>query len=243
MVQHQQTLESSSGQWPTRIRVESSAVLERETVRSLFVREFQEHSTLRSVGVAALQLTSGEQETQHQALEDCFALGRSDPRVLILIRHMMANFRGQVLRHAIVLLSHATSHPDILYTENNWIPRETADVLMPHLVWTLSEIRKMIALTRGEEWNRGSMFQCIYSILCVDPMIEPKMEKVAKKFLETGKQEDAFWCMYLCLYWAGERGLEKYDEFCEQDIRFADHALTSEIVSILEEHGQLTLFE
>jgi hypothetical protein len=235
---------SSLGQnVPSYIPIVAERILNAETLESDFKRTFYAFNTQRVVGPALLQLASDDRDGQIRALQDCFALGRTDARVLILIRHLLHLFAPDVLRLALIILAHATPHPDIFWHRGNWIPLETCAELKKRLVWSPHEIEILMNSADQEEWHRGAFGQCVYSLLCEDPKIEQKMGDVAIAALAKGDEELAFWAMYLTIYWARREGPEMYSGFLAIDRRFGELSLSKEVQLALKENGYLVLFE
>lgn len=225
------------------VPVDRANVLTRETLEKSFKSTYASFHTQRIVGPALLNLSDQDQGLQICALRNCFVLGRTDGRVLIIIRHLLHLFRGDVLRLAVVILAHATPHPDILHHSKNWIPEESCNRLKPHLTWSIDEIRTLMLSADWEEWHRGGQGQNVYSLLCQDSDIEKKMGDVAIAALTNGERDLAFQAMYLVIYWARREGLEMYKGFLAIDRRFGDLPISNELRVCLEEHSCVTLFE
>lgn len=234
-------LETSERESLKSIRIESANILNSDTLRSAFTADFKEFTNLRSIGQASLNLVRSD--FQRQALSDCFVLGRADARVLTLIRELLHLFEDETLHLAIAILGHATPHPDIFWHKGNWIPESTCREVCKRFRWSIEEIIRILKLVECDEWQRGGMGQMVYSLLCVDPAIEEKIDQVADVFLMRNDDENAFWCMYLSIYWANDRGMAKFEQFLERDERFGTLPLVAEMLLGLEKYGYVTLFE
>lgn len=236
-------LQSVGDSIPPHVPVETRAILTAESLESEFKLAYRTYDVARTVGRVLLQLPDRDSNAQCQALEDCFVLGRCDPRVLIMIRCLLSRFHDHVLRFAVMVLAHATRHPDIFYSKHNWTPHETEKEIQAHFVWSVEEIATLLNSVHPEEWHRGGQGQYVYSLLCVDPDIEKKIGEAAISALQRGDEELAFRAMYLAIYWAGSEGLAMFEEFLAFDRGFGQLPLSNELALLLRENGRVTLFE
>lgn len=139
------------------------------------------------------QLLSANDRLQDDAVLNAWALGRSDARYLVILRRMLLELRPPyALRRAIFLLSHAGSHPDILWTPQNWIPPEIAKQALPSFTWSPEEIAHMLRAIDGAAWGRGSLGQCFDVLMYEDPMIVAKARGAVGLLLDVahGGDED-----------------------------------------------------
>lgn len=58
---------------------------------------------------------------QTGAVYDAWALSRSEPKYLLILRRFIMDLQPEPLRRTIWLLSHVGSHPNIFWTKENWI--------------------------------------------------------------------------------------------------------------------------
>jgi hypothetical protein len=112
---------------------------------------------------------------QTVAVYDAWALSRSDPRFLLVLRRFILDLQPESLRHAIWLLSHIGLHPDILWTEDNWIKPEAKELLRPSLRWSPEELARMLGSIDYEDYGRGTIGQCLDVLLYEDPNIVRKL--------------------------------------------------------------------
>lgn len=80
-------------------------------------------------------------------------------------------------------------------------------------------------------------------LLHEDPAIRGKIEQVASAALHNGDEETAIGALYLAIYWAGERGREKFLELVSREPGFQSLSLSGELRRILAEFRFVTLFE
>ncbi len=125
---------------------------------------------------------------QTDAVYDAWALGRHDVKYLAIVRRLILDLQPIAIRRAIVLLSHAGSHPDILWTPHNWIPQPIQDRILPFFRWSPEEIAHMISAVDPGDWGRGTLGQCLDVLLYEDPNVVAKLH-IAIKLLS--KEPDA----------------------------------------------------
>jgi hypothetical protein len=236
-------LNSTPRPLPSYIPVESTRLLTPETLETDFIPSYAGFHTQRVVGPAMLCLTSDDCSTQQSGLRDCFILGRSDARVLIMIRRLLSWYSKESLRLAVAILAHATPHPDIIYHPKNIVPHTVCQILRPHFHWTSAELFLLMTSVDWEEWHRGGQGQCVYSLICDDPAIEQKIADLALTALNIGNDDLAFSAMYLAIYWARQEARQMYDRFIAIDSRFGELPLATELRSVLDYHDAVTLFE
>ncbi|MFF7127227.1 hypothetical protein [Streptomyces sp. NPDC008240] len=95
-------------------------------------------------GHSLLDLIAQDVGAQLSAVHDCFALGRGDMRALLLVRHTITRLSGWALMAAITALSHCAPHPDIAWSERNWIPRRIRNQVAATFDWSPDELLHMI---------------------------------------------------------------------------------------------------
>lgn len=228
------------------VPVPSDQILTAETLPA-FKERFKLFWDRQSGGKAILRLCTDNEDEQMGALFDCFAYGRRDARVLIVLRYMLKMFRGTAMHHAIHILSHITPHPDIFWHQGNWISEEICKEVSAHFRWTVEEILLLFSTVRWVEWQRGGFGESLYMLFAEDPDIKPKMEQAAIAALDLCEDQDnedtAFGALYLTLYWARKKACEKYSEMLNRDSRFGELMLDTELRACLQNSPCLFLFE
>lgn len=197
--------------------------------------------------VASLfDLCDEAEERQMSGILDCFALGRSDARVLILLRYLLGLLSDGPLKAAIYALSHVTPHPDILWSKSNWVPEDICTKVRRHLRWSRDEIIRFFGEVSWGEWQRGDVGEDLYMLLDCDPKVHVTMQQVlfdALRALNPPNQDVAFTALYLTLYWAQENGMNVYDRIVADLPEVRELPLASELEVTLEEQGCVILFE
>ena len=186
-----------------------------------------------------LDLVAEDATVQARAVWDCWALGRRDPRPLILLR---ASLRWLVeveaLWPAIHILSLATAHPDVFWSEENRLPQKTRDRLYASFRWSLEEVGLLLGAPTGEMWERGDLGQSVYMLLIADSDHEAKIRRV----IEYTSNEDVAWAGTMILVsLADENGLAVLDELASRSPLLKVNRLTSELRQTLVEHVNVTI--
>ena len=114
----------------------------------------------RGAGDLTLNLLSPD-PFQTGAVYDAWALSRSDPKYLLIMRRLIMDLLPESLRRAIWLLSHVGSHPNILWTKDNWIKPESEKQLLPSFRWSPEEIAHMITAVEHSDYGRGTLGECL----------------------------------------------------------------------------------
>ena len=112
---------------------------------------------------------------QIDAVFDAWALGRYDTRYFLVLRRLILDLEPVALVQAIVLLSHAGDHPDILWTKDNWVPQNIQDAIVPSFKWSPEEITQMLKAVDHEDWGRGTRGQCLDVLFYEDRKVVSKL--------------------------------------------------------------------
>jgi hypothetical protein len=219
-------------------------------VANAVLDEKELHTSLRSAVLEAsrvvkdplVQTLSEESDISESAILDCFALGRSDARVLLGLRYLLRAFDREVMRSLIYVLTHLTPHPDIFWHERNWIPKEIKQAVQPHLYWEQAEILRLLQAVDADEYQRGGMGQSLYMLLVQDSNITEKMASVAVRAASSGDEEIGNIALYLHLYWLGEDAPERFSNLLSAHASLRSLSNVPEIAQQLEDHGYLAMF-
>ena len=227
---------------PAYIPLDESRVLTPRTLETEFKPEFRRQANRRSIGSAFLQLCSQSEVVQLGALSDCFAVARTDPRVLVVVRHLLGLLTGEALRHALWVLASAVVNPYEDRRDYPWIPQASRVALKPYLRWARDELSHLFALYGWDEWQRDQPARDLFILLCQDPRIGEKLEGVANDLLSSGVEEPAFAALYLSVYFAGEEGERRYWEIVDRTPAFRDLGMTAEVEAILSDCGSVSMY-
>lgn len=195
----------------------------------------------RHVGLPALQLLSASIGDVEVAILDTFALGRSDARAFLLLAALLRRIPSQLQRLAVSILAMATRHPDVFWTEGNWIPSEIKSQLHARLKWTADEVAFLLRLVveDGEGIQRGSFGQHVFHVLELDAGLDARLEWVA-----TDRRAEilvAYYAAVILLY-RSEAPTELMRDLKQRTPeRWADRHFV-ELEELIEEHGWVSLF-
>jgi len=173
----------ASGDDPRALAVTMSSWSLTEGTLDAFLR--QARTYLAASGPPALLgLADEDEDLQIEAIHDAFALGRTDPRPLLLVRRSLIFLGDDALAQAVRLLTLALVRPhgDIYWTADNWIDgRVRARVSQELAEWSVPEAARLLALPDGEEWSRGGLGQDVAALIGSGwhPDVERLLEEVA----------------------------------------------------------------
>lgn len=211
-----------------------------------------------------LNLASPDSSLVRSALFDCLAVGRHDPRYLKLVRFTIPAIDDQMsVWAAIHLLAHATSHPDISWHKDNYIPEDTAREIRKSFRWTPNEIALLLARMPEEGlWSRGTIGQSLYMILVADPSLDWSLERLileafraneltwracwikamprGPKWVKTDRQSVILPAFILLLYRAANPQ-ELLDELVDRVPSLRNIELFTEIEEMIREFGYLDI--
>jgi hypothetical protein len=140
---------------------------------------------------------------------------------------------------AIQILSLMTPHPDVAWTDENWLPQDIRNAVMAEMRWSVEEAEFLLAAPAGDMWGRGDLGQSVYMLLAADPDCDELLERVTAA---TADAEVRFDADRIRVARAGERGLGVLDRLAERTPALRDDELFSELRGTLVEHGSVSLF-
>lgn len=229
------------GRLPGSIPVESSALLDDAALHREFAAAV-ERARVLNADHALLQVLSESERGSLWAIRDCLALGRADPRVLIGLRYLIRALTPRALHAAIVVLSHATAHPDILWHPRNWIPLNVEEQIRRHYRWSSEEVVEFLKLCPLSTFERGAAGQCLYMLLIEDPKIKDTMRSACVLAMEAGHGEAAFAALYLWLYWERKDAQTAYASFAAEHPEIREVENVEDFEDVLSEAGELHLW-
>ena len=145
-------------------------------------------------GTIALNLLMAG-DLQIDALYDAWALGRFDAKYLLIVRRLIMDLQPETLRRAIFFLSHAGSHPNILYNtdkeKGNWIPPEVEEQLLPTFRWSPEEIVSMLRAVDFHDWGDHTLGECLDVLLYEDSNIVAKLHIAIELLLKDPEKDNA----------------------------------------------------
>ena len=189
---------------------------------------------------SVLDLVVADGPRQAVAAFDSFALGRSDPRPLKLLRASLRWLADvDATWPAIQILSLMTSHPDIAWTDATWLPERIRHEVRETFRWSAEEAEILLAAPAGDMWSRGDLGQCAYMLLLADPRHAALLEHVAM----TATDEAVVWQAALILVaLAAERGLATLNRLVSARPMLEESSMYADLHQTLREHGAVSLF-
>jgi hypothetical protein len=170
------------------VPVSKDAVLNETTLHTAFTRALSRYASAGDT--IAFDLLSPD-TVQASAVLDAWALGRHDPRYLLLIRRLILDLTPEATRAAIFALGHLTPHPDIFWSERNWIPKEIKASIKPTFRWSPDEIAHMVTTIDPEDWGRGTLGQSFDMLMYEDPNSVAKFHQAIALLLEKSDLDGA----------------------------------------------------
>lgn len=179
------------------VPVSGRHVLDVMSLRGAFKSALKAYAS-SGLGSLALNLLSLEQ-FQTDAVYDAWALSRSDAKYLLILRRFVMDLEPKALQRAIFLLSHAGSHPNILWTKDNWIPPHVEEQILPSFRWSPEEIARMLRAVGYSDWGYGTLGECLDVLFYEDSNIVAKLHIAIKLILRDSEKEYAIRAATLAL--------------------------------------------
>ena len=178
---------------------------------------------------------------QTGAVYDAWALARSEPKYLLLLRRFLLDLQPEATRRSLWLLSHVGSHPNIFYSKDTWIKPEAEELLLPSFRWSPEELAHMLRAIDTEDYGRGTLGECLDVLLYEDPNIVQKPTITIKLLLKDPDTTQAVRAATLSLTHAR-------DQRKQLALLIADHPGLMEdewfqdIAAAVEESGKFSLY-
>ncbi|HDR9128370.1 TPA: DUF4365 domain-containing protein [Burkholderia vietnamiensis] len=191
-------LRDNPGKITGAISVEASSMLTDASLTGEFLIAVQRYSSA-SGALIVPNIFSDVPDQQIDAIFDAWALGRSDARYLLLLRRAVLELCRDATRRAIWLLAHVTSHPDIFWTPNNWIPEDVKRRVRTSFRWSAEEIYHMFMALDVEEMGRGTLGQSLHLILLEDGEAIESMKQAVGRLLQMNQINHAMFVLVTML--------------------------------------------
>jgi hypothetical protein len=189
-----------------------------------------------------LGLADNDPQRQVDAVYDAFALGRRDPRPLLLVRRSVMALAEPALALAVRVfnLLLPLSHGDIYWHPGNWIDPAVRSELTPHLTdWRYEEACRLLALPDVEEWNRGSLGQDVAWLIGSGwgPDVADLLKKVASR-----ATFDVAWPALMMLVDGSEDALGVLEEVVRDSPALRGKPEVLELEGVLHEYGSVSMW-
>jgi hypothetical protein len=227
--------EQSDGSIP----VSGRHTLDQQSLRGAFTNAVRAY-VARGAGDLTLNLLSPD-PFQTDAVYDAWALSRSDPKYLLIMRRFIMDLLPESLRRAIWLLSHVGSHPNILWTKDNWIKPESERQLLPSFRWSPEEIAHMLRAVEHSDYGGGTLGECLDVLLYEDANLVSKLHITIKLLLENTDATQAVRAATLAL--THSRDQRKQLAILISDYpMLMEHEWFQDIAASILEGGNLSLY-
>jgi hypothetical protein len=194
----------------------------------------------RQASPRVLDLMSNEVRRQVAAVSECFALGRSDPRPLMLLRACLRWLADvDASWPAIQILSFATPHPDVYWSADTWFPDDVKRALNATYRWDIDEAEFLIRAPSGDMWARGDLGESVYMLLAADPRCDQILEQLVAG---TDDSEVRWQAARLRVARASEDALSTLELLVQSSPGLQEHELFSELRTTLLEHGHVSMW-
>lgn len=159
-----------------------------------------------TAGSAYLLLVDPDDDVRCRGVYNCWTLGRHDPRPLALLRHLLLSLEGRSFLSALQVLAHATSHPDIFWTQQNWISSPVEEAVKQTFRWSVDEVLRLVDRFEmmedgGADWYRGGGGQNLWSIMVADQGLREVLPRAIRDAVETRRDRAVgrllIWFQYL----------------------------------------------
>lgn len=195
---------------------------------------------------AFLLLVDPDDAVRRRGVFNCWTLGRHDPRPLILLRRLLPSLSGISLLDAITVLAHATPHPDIFWTKENWISPPVEEAVQASFRWSPDEIVTLIQSIEtmhddGVGWQRGGVGQSLWSIMAIDPGLRAKLSTAIHNCVEAGWMQAAI-RLVICLQFLADEPVADVDAIMAANPALARGEMASWVVEELYKYGRLPVY-
>lgn len=172
-------------------------------------------SLRRRSGSPAAALLAEHAETVEVGIVDTFAIGRHDPTAFLLLGALFHRLPKACRRLAVVTLAMTTSHPDVFWTKQNWIPELVSTTVRKRCRWTAIDIAALLDEIDETGMDRGTIGQTVFHVLNLDQDLQPKLFNAAldRALPDTTR----FWAAAILLGLAGQSAPDVLDNLFESD--------------------------
>lgn len=172
-------------------------------------------SLRRRSGSPAAALLAEHAETVEVGIVDTFAIGRHDPTAFLLLGALFHRLPKACRRLAVVTLAMTTSHLDVFWTKQNWIPELVSTTVRKRCRWTAIDIAALLDEIDETGMDRGTIGQTVFHVLNLDQDLQPKLFNAAldRALPDTTR----FWAAAILLGLAGQSAPDVLDNLFESD--------------------------
>ena len=190
-----------------------------------FLNEVETYLTATAES-AYLLLVDSDDDRRQRGVFNCWTLGRRGPRPLIILRRLLPWMRGRSLLDGITVLTHVTPHPDIFWSERNWISPLIKNEVIATLRWSADELAMLVNAVEtmddsGSDWQLGGVGQSLWSIMVVYPNLCRKLPSAIGICVEAGQLQAAL-RLVICYQYLADDPVAIVDAMMEEHPRLAE---------------------
>ena len=154
--------------------------------------------------------------------------------------------RRPLLIDGINVLAHATPHPDIFWTKQNWISPLVEKHVQASFRWSPDELTELVHGVEsmdegGADWQRGGVGQSLWSIMVVDPDLCAKLPAAIRIAVDAGKIQAAV-RLLVCYQYLAESPVADVDVVMRAHPALAEDEMAGWIVEELRERGRFDVY-
>lgn len=233
-------LRANPAQNTGRVLISRDALLTTQSLANGFADAVREYvKPIRSE--IAMSLLSDDPATQHEDVIDAWALGRGDARFLTLLKRLIVHLDVQATRRAIWTLSHATPHPDIFWTADNWLPDAVRWQVQRSFRWSSEELEHLFLAIGPDEWGRGTLGQSLHMLLLQDVFVWQSLDCAIANLLSRSELERAVLCVWVVLA-SAENPLDTLNSLVEKHSILLESEWVQEIRVALSECNEFDIY-
>jgi hypothetical protein len=144
------------------------------------------------------------------------------------------------------VLAHATSHPDIFWTKQNWISPLVEEDIQASFRWFPDELAELVNAVEtmdggGADWQRGGVGQSLWSIMVVDPELCSNLPAAIRTCVEAGRIQAAV-RLLVCYQYLTDNPVADVDAIMAANPALAEDEMASWVVEELHEHGSFPVY-
>lgn len=195
-------------------------------------------------GRSILGLHSKDPTQQHAAISDCFAIGRFDPRALIMLRRSLLYLIPECVEHAIYMLAHCVPfNPDRFWTKENTVFEEVKAEVVGSFNWTASDAAYLLKFVDDDMFHRGSIGEDIYLLLSVGwaPDVHSLFKATLDLALASGDLDIALKSLAIIQYQSGDDARQVVQAVVEQHPIIVNDAYINDLILAVQENGWLDI--
>jgi hypothetical protein len=136
-------------------------------------------SLRRFRGLPTAALLARDPEIVAIGITDTFAIGRHDPNAFLLLGALYHRLPDENRLDALSALAMATDHPDIFWTNNNWIPDAVKRIVHDRARWTPTDIDAFLGMIDENGIDRGTVGQDVFHVLQLDKWLDGRLFEIA----------------------------------------------------------------